>query len=208
MIEVYLLGIFVAYVKLAELATVNSASRSMRWPRSMLVMATIDAFIDYDDLWEEVERKGLAAAPPPREGAPLRALRGVRPRRRCGRGSRCPRCGARLHRRKPDSLARYLGADAGRGDPLHPGERLPDHDRDLVRRGRARHDPVGGEASASKSGMWPLALLVFFASITVPVLKIVGLTLLLVTTQLGRALAAARPHAALPRHRRRSGAGR
>ena len=31
--------------------------------------------------------------------------------------------------------------------------------------------------------MWPVALLVFFASITVPVLKLIGLTFLLITTQ-------------------------
>jgi hypothetical protein len=34
------------------------------------------------------------------------------------------------------------------------------------------------------SGSWPLALLVFFASITVPLLKLIAMTLLLVTTQL------------------------
>jgi paraquat-inducible protein A len=33
--------------------------------------------------------------------------------------------------------------------------------------------------------MWPLALLVFFASITVPVLKLIGLGFLLVATQRG-----------------------
>jgi paraquat-inducible protein A len=31
--------------------------------------------------------------------------------------------------------------------------------------------------------MWPVALLVFFASITVPVLKLIGLTFLLITVQ-------------------------
>jgi paraquat-inducible protein A len=34
--------------------------------------------------------------------------------------------------------------------------------------------------------MWPLAALVFFASITVPVLKLAGLIYLLVTTQRGK----------------------
>lgn len=32
-------------------------------------------------------------------------------------------------------------------------------------------------------GMWPIALLIFFASITVPVLKLIGLTFLLVSVQ-------------------------
>jgi paraquat-inducible protein A len=34
-------------------------------------------------------------------------------------------------------------------------------------------------------GMWPLAALVFFASVAVPVLKLVGLAVLLVTTHTG-----------------------
>jgi paraquat-inducible protein A len=34
------------------------------------------------------------------------------------------------------------------------------------------------------SGSWPLALLVFFASITVPLLKLIAMTVLVVTTQL------------------------
>jgi paraquat-inducible protein A len=42
---------------------------------------------------------------------------------------------------------------------------------------------LGGVRQLIEAQMWPLALLVFFASITVPVLKIAGLTLMLVTTQ-------------------------
>jgi paraquat-inducible protein A len=44
---------------------------------------------------------------------------------------------------------------------------------------------LSGVKHLVQSGMWPLALLVFFASITVPVLKIGGLSFLLVTTQRG-----------------------
>jgi paraquat-inducible protein A len=44
---------------------------------------------------------------------------------------------------------------------------------------------IGGVLELAEAGQWPLAVLVFVASITVPVLKVVGLALLLITTQRG-----------------------
>jgi paraquat-inducible protein A len=44
---------------------------------------------------------------------------------------------------------------------------------------------LSGVEELASAGMWPLALLVFFASISVPVLKIVGIMILLITTQRG-----------------------
>jgi len=43
---------------------------------------------------------------------------------------------------------------------------------------------MGGVRELLDYGMWPLAALVFFASITVPVLKLVGLLTLLISTQM------------------------
>jgi len=45
---------------------------------------------------------------------------------------------------------------------------------------------LGGVEELVKAGQYPLALLVFFASIAVPVLKLVGLSLMLITIQTGR----------------------
>jgi paraquat-inducible protein A len=42
---------------------------------------------------------------------------------------------------------------------------------------------LGGVVHLFAVGMWPLALLVFFASVTVPVLKLAGLVYLLAATQ-------------------------
>jgi len=47
------------------------------------------------------------------------------------------------------------------------------------------HTIIGGARELLNAGMWPLALLVFLASIGVPCLKLVSLVLLLVTTQAG-----------------------
>ena len=59
-----------------------------------------------------------------------------------------------------------------------------------MRTGRGAGEPstiLGGVRELISSGMYPLAALVFFASIAVPMLKLVGLTVMLVATQTGRA---------------------
>lgn len=54
----------------------------------------------------------------------------------------------------------------------------------VISMGRGAPDTIlSGVVELVQADMLPLALLVFFASITVPVLKLVGLTILLVTTQ-------------------------
>jgi paraquat-inducible protein A len=185
MIEVYLLGLFVAYVKLTALATVDLGVAVYALGALVVVMAAVDHFIDFDELWDEVERKGLAVVPQPREGAAL-ARCGV-----CGLVSadegaqaRCPRCRAHLHRRKPDSIARCWALILTAAILYIPANVYPI--MTVISFGAGSPNTIlSGVKHLIESGMWPLALLVFFASITVPVLKIVGLVLLLLTTQKG-----------------------
>ncbi len=185
MIEVYLLGLLVAYVKLTALATVELGVAVYALGALVVVMAAVDHFIDYDELWAEVETKGLATVPPLREGAPLA---------RCeicglvaedeGAHARCPRCRARLHRRKPDSLTRCWALILTAAILYIPANVYPI--MTVISFGAGSPDTIlSGVKHLFESGMWPLALLVFFASITVPVLKILGLVLLLLTTQRG-----------------------
>ena len=52
--------------------------------------------------------------------------------------------------------------------------------------GKGHPDTIlSGVETLIAAGMWPVALLVFFASITVPVLKMAGLVYLLVSTRRG-----------------------
>jgi paraquat-inducible protein A len=183
MIEVYLLGLFVAYVKLAQLATVRIGIAVYALGALMVTMALVDHFIDYDDLWEEVEEKGLASPPKPRPGAALVRCAV------CGLvaeadHARCPRCRARLRRRKTESVARTWALVLTAAILYIPANVFPI--MTVISFGSGTPDTIlSGVKHLLQSGMWPLAALVFFASITVPVLKIFGLGLLLVTTQMG-----------------------
>lgn len=94
----------------------------------------------------------------------------------------CPRCGAPLWRRKPNSLARTWALVIAASILYVPANIYPI--MTVISFGKGEPDTIiSGVQSLMASGMWPLAVLVFFASITVPLLKLFGLTLLLVSVQ-------------------------
>jgi paraquat-inducible protein A len=95
--------------------------------------------------------------------------------------ARCPRCGFALHARKPLSLQRtsaYLMAAVA----LYvPANTLPIMSTSSVITGRESHTILGGILELWHTGSWDLALIVFIASIAVPILKIAALALLVVS---------------------------
>ncbi|CAI8770373.1 paraquat-inducible protein A [Methylococcus capsulatus] len=97
---------------------------------------------------------------------------------------RCPRCGAVLHRRKPNSLARTWALTLTAYILYIPANLLPV--MTVTMSGRGEPDTIlSGVKELIVGGMWPLALLVFFASIVVPVLKLLVMTFLLLSVQFG-----------------------
>jgi paraquat-inducible protein A len=95
-------------------------------------------------------------------------------------GLECPRCGEALHRRKPDSLNRTWALALTATILYIPANLLPV--LSVVSFGQgAPSTIVGGVIELIQAGMLPVALLVFFASILVPVLKLLGLVFLLVS---------------------------
>jgi len=94
----------------------------------------------------------------------------------------CPRCGSSLHLRKPDSLARTWALTLTAYILYIPANLLPIMTVKMSGRGEA-DTILSGVKALIVGGMWPLALVVFFASITVPVLKLLALTGLLLSVQ-------------------------
>jgi paraquat-inducible protein A len=91
---------------------------------------------------------------------------------------RCPRCLAHLHFRKPHSMA-LTALLLGLAIILYiPANLLPvmytrtifDDERDTI---------MSGVVVLIQSGSWPIAVLVFIASIVVPLLKIIALAIVL-----------------------------
>lgn len=97
---------------------------------------------------------------------------------------RCPRCDTPLHARRPDSVARTWALLIAATILYIPANLLPIlHTSSIL--GSQDDTIMSGIVFFWTSGEWPLACIVFIASILVPMLKLVTLSLLAWTTQRG-----------------------
>ncbi len=95
---------------------------------------------------------------------------------------RCRRCNAVLHSRKPDSIARTWALLIAAAIMYLPANLLPVmHTVSLF--GDSDDTIMSGIVYFWTSGSWPLAIIVFVASFMVPMLKLIVLCLLTITSQ-------------------------
>lgn len=95
---------------------------------------------------------------------------------------RCPRCGARMHDRKPDSIARTWALVLAAIIFYIPANVLPI--TVIISLGKAQSDTImSGVIYFIHTGMWPIALVIFLASVFVPLLKLLILIFLLISVQ-------------------------
>jgi paraquat-inducible protein A len=184
MIEVFVFGVFVAYVKLGDLVTIGLMAGVYALLALTFVLVWMDSALDREAVWERLDRSNLGGGPDRSEDAVGCET--------CGLVSvlepddpRCPRCASALHERKPDSLARTWALVIAAAIFYIPANYFPV--LSVVQLGAGQPSTIlGGVEELVTAGQYPLALLVFFASIAVPVLKLVGLSVMLVTIQTGR----------------------
>ena len=196
MVEIYLLGLFVAYVRLSGMTTVNLGPAIYALAGLMVIMVLADYMLDGQAVWEAMEppnrrrRRALDVNPPTSDRPGRNVLRWRIGCDTCGLvsraapGMRCTRCGFRLRIRKPNSIPRTWAFAIAAMILYIPANIYPV--LTVVRLGAGQPSTIlGGVRELLELGMWPLAALVFFASVAVPVLKLIGLVVLLVSTRLG-----------------------
>lgn len=182
MLEVYLLGIIVAYVKLQDLATIHMGVALPAFVGTILLLAAADARFDPHAIWGRLAPQAGPDVLAPRPGSVLRACERCAQLLRAGseHDFACPRCGAAVHRRKPDSLNRSWALLITATILYIPANLLPV----LTVTSLGQDQPstiLSGVIELAQAGMLPVALLVFFASVAVPVLKLIGLLYLLLS---------------------------
>jgi len=94
----------------------------------------------------------------------------------------CPRCGATLHSRRPNSIARTWALLLAATVLYIPANLLPiTHTTSL---GQVQSDTIiSGVTYFIHSGSWPIALVIFVASVFVPLLKLLILSFLVISVQ-------------------------
>jgi paraquat-inducible protein A len=179
MIEVYLVGCCVAYTRLESIGTVSVGPGG--WCLLAATMAAVLATLKLDEqsVWDALpQRSALTVGKPSISCETCELMIDAQHEHRP-----CPRCGATVHRRKPEAMRRTL-ALVITGFLLYvPANLIP-----VLSVERFGHDDpstiVSGVRELIKNGLWPLAVIVFTASVVVPLLKLFGLTLMLVLTGL------------------------
>ena len=190
MTEVYLLGLIVAWVKLRDLATLHLDVALFAFIVFILIMVWSEAAVDSHEVWDRIAPQARGRRDETADSKSYLACHG------CGQLVRkpdlpfashahalsCPRCWSRLHERKPESLARTWALLIAAAILYIPANVYPV--MTVISLGQGEPDTIlSGVKALILVGMWPIALLVFFASITVPVLKLIGLVYLLVSVQ-------------------------
>ena len=94
----------------------------------------------------------------------------------------CPRCGASLHYRKPGSVARCWALLISAYILYIPANLLTMMETGSLLKYR-KDTIISGVVELWRTGSWGIAVVVFIASVTIPLLKLISLTLLLVSVQ-------------------------
>jgi len=190
MVEVFVLGVFVAYVKLGDLVKIELDPGVYALLALTVVIVWADSALDREAIWDafdrgrarDLSRTASAAGRmrPQFVGCEICELV-TAPEKH---GSDCPRCGSALHYRKPDSLARSWALVIAAVVFYLPANIFPV--LTVMQLGAGQPSTIlGGVRELLSAGMYPLAALVFFASIAVPMLKMVGLITMLISVQIG-----------------------
>jgi paraquat-inducible protein A len=190
MVEVFVLGVFVAYVKLGDLVKIELNAGVYALLALTVVLVWADAALDREAVWDaldsararDVSRQAFRTGRVPSGSLGCETCTLVVVPDEPGAG--CPRCGSALHARKPESIAWTWALVIAAVVAYVPANFYPV--LTVMQLGAGQPSTIlGGVRELIQSGMYPLAALVFFASIAVPMLKMVGLIAMLVSAQTG-----------------------
>ncbi len=177
MLDVFLLGLTVAYARLRVSIHVTIDVGALCFAAAAVLSLFVRACLDKPQVWRMIAPdRDPAAEGDPALPAPAIACRSCHllvPS--ASSGIRCPRCTAIITAREPESIARaaallmaamifYLPAN------LYPIATIP---IDVT---PTSYTVIGGVADLASSGLIGLALLVFSASFAIPLLKMAGLS--------------------------------
>ena len=198
MLDVFLLAAIVAYSRLAQLAEIKIGIGGCLLAVYVILRAIINQLAGRERVWAAIDDPAKYRLP---AGAPRVLCVG------CGlvvAGStengdacrRCPRCGARVAPRRPGSFVITTAFNLAGLVLYVPANLLPV--LSITRFGfNTPYTIIGGVRDLAASGLWPLAAIVFVASIAVPALKLAKFRLVLGRDPIAFGAAVATAHRAL-----------
>lgn len=170
MLDVFLLGFGVAYARLHASLQVTLDTGAVCFMAATLLSLVSRATLDKATVWHRIASDTI-----PKPGEPVIACRS------CGywvpqdqEGCRCPRCTAIVRHRRANSIQRAIALLIAAVLLYFPANLYPIATIPIDFRPTA-YTVLGGIVDLTRSGLLGLALIVFCASFTIPLLKMVGL---------------------------------
>ncbi|MDB4973121.1 MAG: Paraquat-inducible protein [Myxococcaceae bacterium] len=181
MSDVFLLATLVCYMRLRAWANVELGSALFSLLALTIVTVTAESALDPRELWKRMPWH--RPSEPAGRRVPTRHIACAW----CGlvraahQGERCARCGRTLRARKRNSLTRTASLMLAAAFLSVPANVLPV--MDMIQFGRNDTNTIySGVVELAQHSLWGLAVLIFVASIVIPMLKLVVLGLLIWTT--------------------------
>jgi paraquat-inducible protein A len=185
LVSVFVLGVLIAIVKLLDLAEVIPGIALFAMFAMLVIMTSIYFVFEPSTIWphtrvSEIKLHGHGKTAAQQNLLSCHTCSLLIPM--SGQHSNCPRCNSPLHSRINNSIARTWALIFTAALLLIPANLYPI--MTVIRFGQGEPDTIlSGVIHLVEGGMWPLALIVFFASIFVPFLKLIVLSLLAITVQ-------------------------
>jgi paraquat-inducible protein A len=182
MVPVLMLGILVAIVKFSGMAIVVLGPGI--WAIGLLsAMLTALGRVSAHRLWRYAEDRGLVETAPADMAnedqlASCSACGLVQTIEPASEPCACSRCGATIHFRKPDTAPRVWALVIAAAIVYIPANVLPVM-QVRTAMGNTDHTILGGVVELWRLGSWDLAVIVFVASVVVPLTKLLALTVLM-----------------------------
>lgn len=181
LVGVFMLGVLIAIVKLQDLANVITGPSLIALALLLVVYTAARASFDPHDLWSSTKHKSSGIS---HDDIASRKILNCHT---CGFLSlhtgelqTCDRCTSSLHHRKHNSIEATWALFASALILLIPANVYPV--MTVIRFGQGEPSTIlSGVLHLIESGMWGLAMIVFVASIVVPVMKLTILFFLLIS---------------------------
>ena len=209
MVEVMMLGILVALVKIADLATVIPGIGMFAVFALIILIAAMTVSFDPREIWTRIqwvdgkapqaaettnpEQQGTVSTDAP--GVMTGIKHGLVSCGACGLLARpvnvddpgyCPRCGKALALRRHDTIQRTWALLIAAAICYIPANLMPVMNTTTPTYAE-KNTIMNGVILLYTSGSWPLALIVLVASVIIPLTKILTLAYLLMTVQFRKA---------------------
>lgn len=193
MVEVYLLGIMITIIKMGDTSEITYHTGIFCFTGLVLITLAISTVIDKHLFWQLIEGRGKVAGAKTMRTPMVSATKGTGAENGlilchlCHKlsptnleGEDCPRCGETLHTRLPGAISRTWALVLTSAIFLAPANLLPIMRVDFLGI-PDRSTIIDGIIYFFQSGSYAIGLIIFTASILVPVFKIVGLVILLLS---------------------------